>query len=108
MFERDSKGNLTGNYISEINYGLFKERMRGMLQELNDKYGTRPVGEDAEKYEREKKAWFSANREYVDGVWKPKRSLYESTEFRKLNKAQREYYDTIMDIKAKLDALLPE
>lgn len=24
MFERDSKGNLTGNYISEINQGLFK------------------------------------------------------------------------------------
>lgn len=28
MFERDSKDNLTGNYISEINQGLFKEKVR--------------------------------------------------------------------------------
>ena len=46
--------------------------------------------------------------ETVDGVRQPKRSIYESMEFRKLNKAQRDYYNTVMDIKAKLDALLPD
>lgn len=108
MFERDSKGNLSGNYISEINHALFRERMRIMFKSLNDKYGRNPVGQDAENYNKERKAWFDANMEVVDGKRQPKMSIYASMEYRKLNKAQKEYYNTIMDIKAKLDALLPD
>lgn len=108
MFERDSKGNLSGNYISEINHALFKERMRIMFKSLNDKYGRNPVGQDADNYNKERKAWFDANMEVVDGKRQPKMSIYASMEYRKLNKAQKEYYNTIMDIKAKLDALLPD
>jgi len=108
MFERDSKGNLSGNYISEINHALFRERMRIMFKSLSDKYGRNPVGQDAENYNKERKAWFDANMEVVDGKRQPKMSIYASMEYRKLNKAQKEYYNTIMDIKAKLDALLPD
>lgn len=108
MFERDSKGNLSGNYISEINHALFRERMRIMFKSLNDKYGRNPVGQDAENYNKGRKAWFDANMEVVDGKRQPKMSIYASMEYRKLNKAQKEYYNTIMDIKAKLDALLPD
>lgn len=108
MFERDSKGNLSGNYISEINHALFRERMRIMFKSLNDKYGRNPVGQDAENYNKERKAWFDANMEVVDDKRQPKMSIYASMEYRKLNKAQKEYYNTIMDIKAKLDALLPD
>ena len=108
MFERDSKGNLSGNYISEINHALFRERMRIMFKSLNDKYGRNPVGQDAENYNKERKAWFDANMEVVDGKRQPKMSIYASMEYRKLNKAQKEYYNTIMDIKDKLDALLPD
>ena len=108
MFERDSKGNLSGNYISEINHALFRERMRIMFQSLNEKYGRNPVGENADKYNEERQNWFNANMETVDEVRQPKKSIYESMEFRRLNKAQRDYYTTVMDIKAKLDALLPD
>lgn len=108
MFERDSKGNLSGNYISEINHALFRERMRIMFKSLSDKYGRNPVGKDAENYNKERKAWFDANMEVVDGKRQPKMSIYASMEYRKLNKAQKEYYNTIMDIKDKLDALLPD
>lgn len=108
MFERDSKGNLSGNYISEINHALFRERMRIMFKSLNDKYGRNPVGQDADNYNKERKAWFDVNMEVVDGKRQPKMSIYASMEYRKLNKAQKEYYNTIMGIKAKLDALLPD
>lgn len=108
MFERDSKGNLSGNYISETNHALFRERMRIMFKSLSDKYGRNPVGKDAENYNKERKAWFDANMEVVDGKRQPKMSIYASMEYRKLNKAQKEYYNTIMDIKDKLDALLPD
>lgn len=108
MFERDSKGNLTGNYISEINYGLFKENLRSMYKSLNDKYGNNPIGDDIQSYNKERSEWFRQNMEIVDGVRRPKLSIYESKQYKNLNKAQREYYTTIMDIKSKLDQLLPE
>lgn len=107
MFERDSKGNLSGNYISEINQALFREKLNEMYKSLNAKYGKNPIGEDALKYKKEKQAWFEANMEEVNGKRQPKMSIYADPQYKKLNQAQREYYRTIMDIKAKLDSYLP-
>lgn len=108
MFERDSKGNLTGNYISEINQGLFKKKVREMFKALNEKYGKNPVGDDAEKYRKERQAWFDANMEIVNGKKIPKLSIYGNKAFQNLNAAQKEYYDKIMEIKSKLDSYLPD
>lgn len=108
MFERDSKGNLSGNYISEINQALFKEKEKEMLKTLNEKYGKNPIGEDAEKYKRERQAWSDANMEIVNGKKVPKMSIYGNKQYQGLNKAQKEYYDTVMNIKSKLDSYLPE
>ena len=108
MFERDSKGNLSGNYISEINQALFKEKVREMFKSLNEKYGRNPIGENAEKYKKERQVWFDANMEVINGKKQPKMSIYGNKEYQRLNTAQKEYYDTIMNIKAKLDSYLPE
>ena len=108
MFERDSKGNLSGNYISEINQALFKEKVREMFKSLNEKYGKNPIGEDAEKYKKERQAWFDANLEIVNGKKVPKMSIYGNKQYQKLNTAQKEYYDTVMNIKSQLDSYLPE
>ena len=96
MFERDSKGNLTGNYISEINQGLFKEKVREMFKSLNEKYGNNPVGDNAEKYRKERQAWFDANMEVVNGKKQPKVSIYGNKAYQNLNPAQKEYYNKIM------------
>lgn len=108
MFERDSKGNLSGNYISEINQALFKEKVREMFKSLNEKYGKNPVGEDAEKYKKERQAWFDANMEIVNGKKVPKMSIYGNKQYQRLNAAQKEYYDTVMNIKSQLDSYLPK
>ena len=108
MFERDSKGNLSGNYISEINQALFKEKVREMFKSLNEKYGKNPVGENAEKYKKERQAWFNANMEIVNGKKVPKISIYGNKQYQRLNAAQKEYYDTVMNIKSQLDSYLPE
>lgn len=108
MFERDSKGNLTGNYISEINQGLFKEKVREMFKSLNEKYGKNPVGDNAEKYRKERQAWFDANMEVVNGKKQPKVSIYGNKAYQNLNPAQKEYYNKVMEIKAKLDSYLPD
>ena len=108
MFERDSKGNLSGNYISEVNQALFKEKVREMFKSLNEKYGKNPIGEDAEKYKKERQAWFDANMEVVNGKKVPKMSIYGNKQYQRLNAAQKEYYDTVMNIKSQLDSYLPE
>ena len=108
MFERDSKGNLSGNYISEINYALFKEKVREMFKSLNEKYGKNPIGENAEKYKKERQAWFNANMEIVNGKKQPKLSIYGNPQYQRLTPAQKEYYDTVMNIKSELDSYLPE
>lgn len=108
MFERDGKGNLSGNYISEINQALFKEKVREMFKSLNEKYGKNPVGENAEKYKKERQAWFDANMEIVNGKKVPKMSIYGNKQYQRLNAAQKEYYDTVMNIKSQLDSYLPE
>ena len=108
MFERDSKGNLTGNYISEINLVLFKEKCREMFKSLNEKYGKNPVGDNAEKYKRERQAWFDANMEVVNGKKQPKIFIYGNKAYQNLTPVQREYYDKVMEIKSKLDSYLPD
>lgn len=108
MFERDSKGNLTGNYISEINLGLFKEKVREMYKSLSEKYGKNPVGEAAENYKKERQAWFDANMETINGKKQPKMSIYGNKAYQNLTPVQREYYDKIMEIKSKLDSYLPD
>lgn len=108
MFERDSKGNLSGNYISEINQALFKEKVREIFKSLNEKYGKNPVGENAEKYKKERQAWFDANMEIVNGKKVPKMSIYGNKQYQRLNAAQKEYYDTVMNIKSQLDSYLPK
>ena len=108
MFERGSDGKLTGNYISEINQGLFKEEVREMFKSLNEKYGKNPVGDDAEAYRKERQAWFNSNMEVVNGKKVPKMSIYGSKEFSRLSTPQKEYYDTVMAIKSQLDSYLPD
>lgn len=108
MFERDDNGNLTGFYISEFNQGLFKKRYKEMLQSLEAKYGKNPVGENAEKYKKERQAWFDANMETVDGKRQLRKSIYGNKVYQNLNAAQKEFYNKVMDIKARLDAFLPE
>lgn len=115
MFERDSKGNLTGRYISDINFGLYKEAKAKMEEQLKEKYGENPVGEDAKKYKAEKRAWFDANTEIIDNkrlprMWKDKDKkipLYANVAFMNLPQIQKDYYNKVMDIKARLDSYLP-
>lgn len=108
MFERGSDGKLTGNYISEINWGLYKEKKNEMLQRLHSKYGEKPTGEAAESFKKEELDWIRSNNETVNGKRLPKASLYANKEFSNLSSAQKEYYNTVLTIKSKLDSYLPD
>lgn len=108
MFERDLEGNLTGNYISEINQGLFTKKYKEMIDSLKKQYGDNPIGDDAQKFKQERQAWVDANMEIVNGKKVPKLSIYGNPEFKNLDSARKKYYNTIMEIKGTLDSYLPE
>lgn len=107
MFERDAEGNLTGKYISEIDYSLYKKKYEEMTQGLHDKYPSVSDPNEEREAKRERKKWFAENFETVDGVHRPKISIYSSEAFKKLTPAQREFYDKFMKIKKSLDSYLP-
>lgn len=107
MFERDENGNLTGDYISEINNSLFKKKQKEMYKNLEAKYGKNPTGENAIKWQREKWAWYESNMEKQGDARVPKFSIYENKEFTNLSAAKKEFYNTIMNIKKELDSYLP-
>lgn len=106
MFERDSQGNLTGEYISEYNRAQFKEVQREMYKRLKDKYGANPVGEDAKKYKEEVAKWYEENTIKVGDKRIPSYK-YKNTNFPPAGSAKREFYDAIMQIKSSLDGYLP-
>lgn len=108
MFETYPDGNKTGSYISDLDYGLYRSNKRDFYREMKEKYGENPVGEDARQYRAEQKRWFDTNTEIVNGQRKPKASIYTNKKFRDLNSAQKEFYNTIMEIKKELDSYLPD
>jgi len=46
MFEKDSKGNKSGYYISDEGYNraLYNEAEEAIIKELNEEYGENPSG----------------------------------------------------------------
>lgn len=61
IFERDSKGNKSGNYVSRINQALFDEEKAALLKRLDEKYGENPKGVDARAKISEFREWIKEN-----------------------------------------------
>ena len=45
--------------------------------------------------------------DFIDGVRVPKESMYSSVAYSSFNSAQKSYYDAIINMKDKLDRMLP-
>ena len=107
MFEKDSQGK-TGYYISEYDWGKYKEAKKKMLKDLVEKYGANPTDDDAKRYEADRKAWFEANSQKVGDKQVPG-DKFKNKEFAAMSPAKREFYDTVMRLKSKFDnELLPK
>ena len=109
MIERDSNGNKTGNFISDIDFTKYYEDRKAYKESLKGK----PDEEIRHKMEQ----WENEHTEdlinpYSKGTVKqvervPKKELYPSNALNKLSKAQRDYYDTMLDFKKRLQARIP-
>lgn len=101
MFEKDSKGNYTHNYVSEIQWAKFKEAQREMYKRVEEKYGKEPIGEDLDKKTIEISQWYKDNTNERNEP----NSKYRNSNF--LTGAKLEYYKEFMAIRKELLDILP-
>lgn len=106
MFELDTEGNKTGNYISSIDYPKFEKAYKEMLDGLKSKYGNNPIGEDAKKFLDERDTWLSKNSESTLIV-SPKKSKYINSRYTKLSTKQKEILRKYIKLKEDLDIYYP-
>lgn len=107
MFEKDSEGHKTGNYISPYNHGQFKKDEEEMLRGIKEKYGEQPIGEDFKKAFLERKAWYEthASKDMFGNNY-PGES-YKNPEYNKLSAAQKETLNEILSYKDSLERQYP-
>lgn len=107
MFEKDSNGHKTGNYISEINEGQFDVDRKQLEKDLDEKYGTNPTGADAKAKIDERNQWYATHTLQLFGDAQADPQVYHNSDFDNLTENQREIYDEIIKIKEKYDKYLP-
>ncbi len=108
MFEHDSDGNKTGNYIGPVNYGQFDIDMKNFFAELDEKYGKNPVGEDAKKRIAEKEQWLTSHASFVPEVgWMADAELYKNEDFDSLTDNQKTLRMEFLKLKGEADMLYP-
>ena len=107
MFERDSNGNLTGRYISDIDYSKYYAESKAFFDELSNKYKDELDNGIYDNYEAERDKWVDKHTVTVDGVVKPDPAKYNNPAFENLSDAQKEFHKEFMSIKSELDSYLP-
>lgn len=108
MFDRDEEGNLTGHYISEIDWTAYIKAYNQAMEDINSRY----PGEltNAQKYQKynEIESWLSKNREPdSEGNIIPKASIYRNRKYFDLSDEQREFHKKFLEMKQEFDEMLP-
>ena len=110
MFVQDENGKFTGMLKSDRDFLAFHREKAAYRQQLKDK------GMSFDQIKVELKYWDMQHTEPVnvapDGSqrrveYMPKQSMYPSRDLDNLTKDQREFYDSMIEIKKNLDMLLP-
>lgn len=109
MYERDKNGKLTGRLISDRDYAAYNEAYKKAKEQIYKNKSLNYL-----QKEEKMRAWEEANTdeivldedmERVERV--PKKTIYPSNALNLLTSAQRDYYNSMIEFKKSLDALLP-
>lgn len=107
MFEKDSKGNKTGDYISPIDHPKFQEDLRAFQEYLNEKYGKNAKGDTAKAKMAEKTKWLGEHAKSIYGNPEPLPNMYRNEAFYNLTPDQEYIRSQYMMLKAELERKLP-
>lgn len=108
MIEKQEDGTEGYNYISPVNFTKYYHKRKIFLDKLK-------AGKPSdEQYNQEIKKWNQENSQLYEGKYIPKFELFENKEYTKMmkastvqDKAKKEYYEAMMDMKQKLESYLP-
>lgn len=107
MYERDSEGNLTGNYISEIDYPAYYKAKKEYMDYLDATYGKANMGKNAGEKSIKMQEWLRNNTVSIFGNI-PKKSKYASKAYAALSEAQKDILNKALKLKAYYDKMYPE
>lgn len=109
MFEKDSKGNKSGNYVSRINQALFDEEKAALIERLNSKYGENPKGADARAKISEFKQWLAENASEDDANVPKDIDKYHSRAWTAIQNdpVKKHILDEFLALKREADDLYP-
>ena len=112
MIEKDSKGNKTGYWISDLDFLKYKADRTAYYQSLKaQNYDNAKIRSMMEKWEADHTEKIVINPQADEAYWRievrPKRSMYYTNRLEKLTAAQRKYYDRMLELKQRLTSALP-
>lgn len=107
MFEKDSDGNFSGDYISKVNQAQFEKDYSDFLDYLDRKYGKNAKGEDAANKIRERTEWLGENAISLFGPPMANPVKYVNKDFISLSTDKLDILDKFLAIKQKYDKKLP-
>lgn len=107
LFEVDSEGNKSGDYVNEINQAEYDLAKKKFFKYLEEKYGTNPTGKLAEEYLKERDAWLEENALNKYSPNSPNPVKYRNKEFLKLTDNQLYIRKKFLERKEMLDKLYP-
>ena len=109
MFEKDSSGNKTGDYISEVNHYQFLKELKEMEDSLDELYGKNPKDKESiQAKAREKGAWLSSHALNIFGTPEANPEVYKNSDYANLSEPQKELLKEYLDLKEKADNLYPQ
>lgn len=107
IFERDREGNLTGDYISELNVNQFNIDVSRMEESLNKKYGKNPKGEALQHKLEERRQWYLTHTKPSYTGERIPNDLYINQDFLKLTPAQKDIREKFLKLKEEFDNQYP-
>ena len=91
FFEEKEDGTLDkSRYIQEINYNKYFAARDRFKKDLEKR------GIKGDVYNKQMSDWYKANNEVINGQLQPKKELYKSEKFARLNEAQKKFYNDMM------------
>lgn len=109
MYERDEKGNLTGNFIAKIDHAKFIRERKKAFEEIVERYKDYPDGVKQDKMREAFHTWTVANTEMSGNVRIPN-SYYHNPQYTQAmqDPAKRAFYEEMLALYRDLNQMIPE
>lgn len=108
IFEKDSNGRKSGNYISRVNYAQFELEKQEMFKRLEEKYGKNPRGQDAINYIEERDLWLEKHAASKYRPNEPNPVYYRNEDYENLSDSRKLLLEHFLNLKQLLDKKLPD